>query len=140
MNSPEKPVYSREELTLAAPGDELAAVLDELARHLEEFLGLVHCVCVCVCWLVWVGVVGRTRFSISFHCWCKSKEVGMVVVEWSGVGWMLQQVNSRCLSLLSGQLEFERAAAKSWGRREQEPRFQGLAVLKIREGRKSQIG
>jgi hypothetical protein len=29
--------------TLAAPGDELAAVLDELARHLEEFLGLVHC-------------------------------------------------------------------------------------------------
>lgn len=29
--------------TLAAPSDELAAVLDELARHLEEFLGLVHC-------------------------------------------------------------------------------------------------
>jgi hypothetical protein len=43
--------------TLAAPGDELAAVLDELARHLEEFLGLVHCCCVCVC--VWfVGRVG----------------------------------------------------------------------------------
>ena len=29
--------------TLAAPGDELAAVLDELARHLEELLCLVHC-------------------------------------------------------------------------------------------------
>ena len=34
--------------TLAAPSDELAAVLDELARHLEEFLGLVHC-----CWYMW---------------------------------------------------------------------------------------
>jgi hypothetical protein len=31
--------------TLAAPGDELAAVLNELARHLEELLGLVHCDC-----------------------------------------------------------------------------------------------
>lgn len=29
--------------TLAAPGNELPAVLDELARHLEELLGLVHC-------------------------------------------------------------------------------------------------
>jgi hypothetical protein len=41
--------------TLAAPSDELTAVLDELARHLEEFLGLVHCSwCVCVCVCVWV--------------------------------------------------------------------------------------
>lgn len=36
-------VCGRERRTLAAPGDELAAVLDELARHLEEFLGLIHC-------------------------------------------------------------------------------------------------
>lgn len=41
------------ERTLAAPGDELAAVLDELARHLEEFLGLVHCV---LCVLVREGI------------------------------------------------------------------------------------
>jgi hypothetical protein len=46
--SREEKVYLRR--TLAAPGDELAAVLDELARHLEEFLGLVHC---CWCWYVW---------------------------------------------------------------------------------------
>ena len=51
--------------TLAAPGDELAAVLDELARHLEEFLGLVHC-CWCV-WCVWyVCCVGFVRVFGSF--------------------------------------------------------------------------
>jgi len=50
---------------LAAPGDELAAVLDELARHLEEFLGLVHC-CWCV-WCVWyVCCVGFVRVFGSF--------------------------------------------------------------------------
>ena len=51
--------------TLAAPSDELAAVLDELARHLEEFLGLVHC-CWCV-WCVWyVCCVGFVRVFGSF--------------------------------------------------------------------------
>jgi hypothetical protein len=35
--------------TLAAPGDELATVLDELARHLEELLCLVHCEGCVVC-------------------------------------------------------------------------------------------
>ena len=47
--------------TLAAPGDELAAVLDELARHLEELLCLVHCEgCVCVCrvWFVKISCGG----------------------------------------------------------------------------------
>jgi hypothetical protein len=71
--------------TLAAPGDELAAVLDELARHLEEFLGLVHCggfVCV-VCrvfeWcvrevggfslLVWFG--GNRYCGCVVFVWCR---------------------------------------------------------------------
>jgi hypothetical protein len=48
--------------TLAAPGDELAAVLNELARHLEELLGLVHCEdC------VWVVEVVESVFE------CRSK-------------------------------------------------------------------
>ena len=45
--------------TLAAPGDELAAVLDELARHFEEFLGLVHCECVWVCVVACFGWIGE---------------------------------------------------------------------------------
>lgn len=48
--------------TLAAPGDELAAVLDELARHLQELLCLVHCegcVC-CVC-----GLAGSIQSGLA---------------------------------------------------------------------------
>lgn len=44
-----------EALTLAAAGDELAAVLDELARHLEKVLGLIHDWR--FVWCVWCGVV-----------------------------------------------------------------------------------
>ena len=54
--------------TLAAPGDELAAVLDELARHLEELLCLVHCdVCVVLCCVVWRVVYSCCRLD---WVWC----------------------------------------------------------------------
>jgi hypothetical protein len=80
MSREEKGYLSR---TLAAPGDELAAVLDELARHLEEFLGLVHC-----CWSVWcvwcivcfylVCIAASVRSVVSCCYWCGfGKGIGM---------------------------------------------------------------
>ena len=69
--------------TLAAPGDELAAVLDELARHLEELLCLVHCAfAVCLCGLRVVckknSGVGLGRSFVKCEIWF----VVLLVVRW----------------------------------------------------------